>query len=154
MRVFTESGIVPDEVYNGLNYGSSTHYHGELQAFINAIAAVPVQRKKESDQYHQIVNAVLDAYLGKVPESFTYKGLNYTPKSFTMSLGINPADYVEITSFTHFPFYTQGILEITDNWRMERFYNVPLDEMIEIMDFSLNNGYTVNWDGDVSEKGF
>ena len=154
MRVFTESGIVPDEVYNGLNYGSSTHYHGELQAFINAIAAVPVQRKKESDQYHQIVNAVLDAYLGKVPESFTYKGLNYTPKSFTMSLGINPADYVEITSFTHFPFYTQGILEITDNWRMERFYNVPLDEMIEIMDFSLNNGYTVNWDGDVSEQGF
>ena len=97
---------------------------------------------------------MLDTYLGKVPESFIYKGVTYTPKSFAESLGINPADYVEITSFTHFPFYTQGILEIPDNWRMERFYNVPLDEMIEIMDFSLNNGYTVNWDGDVSENGF
>ncbi|MCX6256098.1 MAG: aminopeptidase [Bacteroidia bacterium] len=154
MRVFTESGIVPDEVYNGLNYGSPTHNHGELQGFINAVAAVPVQRKKESAQYHQIVDAVLDAYLGKVPESFTYKGVTYTPKSFAESLGINPADYVEITSFTHFPFYTQGVLEVPDNWRMERFYNVPLDELTEIMDYSLNNGYTVNWDGDVSENGF
>ena len=154
MRVFTEEGIVPDEVYSGLNYGSPTHDHGELNSFINAVAAVPVQRKKESDQYHQIVSSVLDAYLGKVPETFTYKGVNYTPKSFAESLGINPSDYIEITSFTQFPFYTQGILEVHDNWRMERFYNVTLDELIEIMDFSLNNGYTVNWDGDVSEKGF
>jgi aminopeptidase C len=154
MRVFTKSGIVPDEVYNGLNYGSPSHFHGELNSFINAIAAVPVQKKKESAQYHQIVDAVLDTYLGKVPESFTYKGITYTPISFAESLGINPEDYVEITSFTHFPFYTQGILEIPDNWRMERFYNVPLDELIEIMDYSFNNGYTVNWDGDVSENGF
>jgi bleomycin hydrolase len=154
MRVFTESGIVPDEVYNGLNYGSLTHNHGELQGFINAIAAVPVKRKNESIQYHKIVDAVLDTYLGKVPESFTYKEVNYTPKSFAESLGINPADYIEITSFTHFPFYTLGILEVPDNWSMARFYNVPLDELIEIMDYSLNNGYTVNWDGDVSENGF
>jgi bleomycin hydrolase len=154
MRVFTESGIVPDEVYNGLNYGSPDHNHGELQNFISAIATVPVQRKNESAQYHNIVDAVFDTYLGKVPESFTYKGASYTPKSFAESLGINPADYVEITSFTHFPFYSQGILEVPDNWRMERFYNVPLDELIGIMDFSLNNGYTVNWDGDVSERGF
>jgi aminopeptidase C len=154
MKVFSEKGIVPNDVYNGLNYGSSTHNHGELNSFINAIAAVPVQRKKESDQYHQIISAVLDTYLGKVPETFTYKGVNYTPKSFAESLGINPSDYVEITSFTQFPFYTQGILEVPDNWRMERFYNVTIDEMIEIMDYSLHNGYTVNWDGDVSEKGF
>jgi aminopeptidase C len=154
MRVFSQSGIVPNEVYNGLNYGSPTHNHGELNSFINAVAAVPVQRKNESAQYHQIVDAILDAYLGKVPEEFTYKGVKYTPKSFAESLGINPSDYVEITSFTHFPFYTRGILEIPDNWTMEKFYNVPLDELTEIVDYSLNNGYTVNWDGDVSEKGF
>jgi len=154
MRVFTESGIVPDEVYNGLNYGSPTHNHRELQSFIHAIAEVPVKRKNESPEYHKIVDAVLDTYLGKIPESFTYKGTSYTPKSFAMSLGINPADYVEITSFTHFPFYTLGILEVPDNWTMERFYNVPLDELIEIMDYSFKNGYTVNWDGDVSEEGF
>lgn len=154
MRVFTEYGIVPDEVYTGLNYGSPTHNHSELQEFINAVAAVPVSRRKESDQYHTIVNAVLDTYLGKVPESFTYKGVNYTPKTFAANLGINPDDYVEITSFTHFPFYTQGILEVPDNWSMARFYNVPLDELIQIMDYSFKNGYTVNWDGDVSESGF
>jgi hypothetical protein len=154
MRVFTEYGIVPDEVYTGLNYGSPTHNHSEMNEFINAIAVVPVQKKNESTQYHEIVNDVLDTYLGKVPESFTYKGKTYTPESFAESLGINPADYVEITSFTHFPFYTQGILEVPDNWVMARFYNVPLDELIEIMDYSFNHGYTVDWDGDDSENGF
>jgi len=154
LRVFSEDGIVPDEVYTGLNYGSPTHNHGELQEFINAVAAVPVQLKKESPQYYQIVNGILDTYLGKVPESFTYKGVIYSPKSFAASLGINPDDYVEITSFTHFPFYTQGILEVFDNWTMAKFYNVPLDELIQIMDYSFNNGYTVAWDGDVSESGF
>lgn len=154
MKEFTEDGIVPDEFYTGLNYGSPTHNHGELQSFINAVAAVPVQRKNESDQYYKIVNAILDTYLGKVPETFTYKGVSYTPKSFAESLDIDPSDYVEITSFTHFPFYSQGILEVPDNWRMERFYNVPLDDLIGIMDYSFEKGYTVNWDGDVSEKSF
>jgi bleomycin hydrolase len=154
MRVFSEHGIVPDEVYKGLNYGSETHNHSELQDFINAVAAVPVERKKETPQYYEIVNSVLDAYLGKVPGSFIYKGTAYTPKTFASSLGINPDDYVEITSFTHFPFYSKGILEIPDNWSMSLFYNVPIDELIEIMDYSMNNGYTVNWDGDVSESGF
>ena len=152
MKVFTEIGIVPDEVYNGINYGSPTHNHGELNNFINAAATVPLQMKKESDQYDQIINSILDAYLGKVPEEFTYKGVKYTPKSFAESLGINPSDYVEITSFTHFPFYTQGILEVRDNWRMERFYNVPVDEMVEIMDYALKNGFTVDWDGDDKRK--
>jgi bleomycin hydrolase len=153
-RVFSEYGMVPDEVYTGLNYGSPTHNHTELQDFINAVAAVPVELNKESPQYFLIVNAILDTYLGKVPESFTYKNATYTPKSFAASLGINPDDYVEITSFTHFPFYTQGVLEVPDNWTMSRFYNVPLDELIQIMDYSFNNGFTVNWDGDVSESGF
>jgi hypothetical protein len=154
MRVFSEDGIVPDEIYTGLNYGSPTHNHEEMQAFINAAAAVPVELKKESPQYFQIVNGILDIYLGKVPETFSYKGVSYSPKSFAASLGINPDDYVEITSFTHFPFYTQGLLEVWDNWSMARFFNVPLDELIQIMDYSFNNGYTVNWDGDVSETGF
>lgn len=154
MRVFTEYGIVPEEVYNGLNYGSPTHNHSELQSFLKAVSAVPFRMKNESAQYHKIVDAILDTYLGKIPDEFIYKGAKYTPKSFAESLGINPADYIEITSFTRFPFYIRGMLEVPDNWSMERFYNVPLDELIEIMDYSLNNGYTVNWDGDVSEKGF
>ena len=154
MKIFAESGIVPDEIYDGLNYGSPTHSHGEMNSFLKAISESSVERKNESPQYKSIVESILDTYLGTVPESFTYKGVIYTPKTFAQSLGINPDDYIEITSMTHFPFYTMGILEVPDNWRMKSFYNVPLDELIEIMDYSLNNGYTVNWDGDVSEPGF
>ena len=151
---FVKNGIVPDEVYTGLNYSMPNHNHSELNSFVNAVSTVPLKRNKESDQYLTIVDAVLDTYLGKVPQSFTFKGVGYTPKSFTASLGINTEDYVEITSFTLFPFYTQGVVPIPDNWRKMNYYNVPLDELITIMNYSLNNGYTVAWDGDVSEKGF
>lgn len=154
VRVYEKYGIMPEEVYSGLNYGSPTHNHSELNGIIKGIAEVPVKRKNESEQYHQIVNAVLDTYFGEIPEEFNYKGNTYTAKSFAKNLGINPDDYVEITSFNHFPFYTKGQLEIPDNWRHETFYNVPIDELTEIMDYALENGYTVNWDGDVSEKGF
>ena len=151
---FIKNGIVPDEVYTGLNYSLPYHNHSELNTFVNAIATVPIKRNRESDQYFNIVDEVLDTYLGKVPQTFTYKGVGYTPKSFTASLGINPADYIEITSFTLFPFYTQGLVPIPDNWRKMNYYNVPLDELITIMDSSLFKGYTIAWDGDVSEKGF
>jgi aminopeptidase C len=151
---FVKNGIVPDEVYTGLNYGMPKHNHGELNAFMGAIAAVPVQRRKESDQDFEIVNAVLDTYLGKVPESFLYKEVGYTPKSLANSLQINPDDYVEISSYTFFPFYSQGIVPFPDNWRNAKHFNVPLDELITIIDNSLNNGYTVAWDGVTSEKGF
>lgn len=154
MIEFAENGIVPDEYYNGLNYGSSSHNHKEVNAFLNAVSKVPIERNYESAQYEKIVNSVLDIYLGEVSDSFIYRGVKYTPKSFAESLGINPEDYVEITSFTQIPFYSQGLLEIPDNWRMKQFYNVPLDELIQIIDYSMSKGYTVNWDGDVSEKGF
>ncbi len=154
MIEFAENGIVPDENYNGLNYGSASHNHKELNAFLNAVSRVPIEKNYESIQYEKIVNSVLDTYLGEISDSFIYKGVKYTPKSFAESLDINPEDYVEITSFTHFPFYSQGLLEIPDNWRMKQFYNVPLDELIQIIDYSMSKGYTVNWDGDTSEKGF
>ncbi|MEA1885822.1 MAG: C1 family peptidase [Bacteroidota bacterium] len=154
MEVFSDHGMVPEEVYSGINYDSETHNHSELNAFVNAIAPVAIERRNRSEEYYEIVDAVLDAYLGEIPQNFTYKGQSYTPQSFAESLGINPDDYVEITSFTHFPFYTKDQIEVRDNWRHEEIYNVPIDELIEIMDYALENDYTVDWDGDVSEKGF
>ena len=151
---FVKNGIVPDEVYTGLNYGMPNHNHSELQAFVNAIATVPLRRSSESDEYLEVVDAVLDTYLGKKPEFFSFKGVGYSPKSFTASLGIDPSNYVEITSFTLFPFYEQGSLPIPDNWRNMDYYNVPLEELMQIMEYSLTNGYTVAWDGDVSERGY
>jgi aminopeptidase C len=154
LREVKEAGIVPETVYPGLNYGSKVHNHDELQAFITAIAAVPVTLNHESPQYYQIVNGVLDAYLGRVPETFLYNGIQYTPQTYAENLGIHPDDYIEVSSYTHFPFYSQFVLEVPDNWAMEKIYNVPLDELVQIIDFSLTNGYTLVWDGDISERGF
>jgi bleomycin hydrolase len=153
-RVFNEDGLMPDEAYTGISYSSTVHNHSELQSYIEAVTAVPVKMKRISKESDEVTGAILDIYLGEVPETFTYKGQSYTAKSFAASLGLNMNDYVNITSFTHFPFYTEGVIEVPDNWEMNRFHNVPLDEMILIMDYALNNGYTVNWDGDVSERGF
>lgn len=154
MNAFNQVGIVPEEVYHGINYNSPTHSHGEMQRFIQSVAETGVSLKKRSPEYYKIANAVLDTYLGEVPEKFTYKGKEYTPKTFAASLGLNMDDYVEITSFSHHPFYKPMVLEIPDNWEHASQYNVPLDELIETMDYALNHGYTVCWDGDVSESGF
>ncbi len=154
LRVFRESGMVPQEVYSGINYDSPGHNHRELQSYIDAIATVPVKMRRWSKETEEVLDALLDIYLGPVPQSFTYKGQTYTPKSFAASLGLNMDDYVAITSFTHFPFYTEGLIEVPDNWEYSRFHNVPLDEFMRIIDNALNTGYTVAWDGDVSERGF
>ena len=104
--------------------------------------------------WQKAVAAVHDIYLGKCPEKFTYNGKEYTPKSFYESLGLNPDDYISITSYTHHPFYEKFVLEIQDNWRWAQCYNVPLDEMMDIFDYAIDNGYTVAWGSDVSEQGF
>jgi aminopeptidase C len=96
----------------------------------------------------------LDAYLGKIPTEFTIKGKKYTPLTYVQSLGINPDNYISITSFTHHPFYTSFAIEIPDNWRNELSYNLPLEEFKRVIDFSVDNGYCIAWGADVSEKGF
>jgi hypothetical protein len=154
IRVFNEYGIMPQEAYTGISYDSPVHNHRELQAYIEAVTAVPVKNRQMSTESREVTEAILDIYLGEIPGTFIYKGESYTPKSFAASLGLNMNDYVNITSFTHFPFYTQGVLEVHDNWEMTRFYNVPLDELILIIDNALSKGFSVDWDGDVSEKGF
>jgi aminopeptidase C len=154
VRVFNEDGIMPQEAYTGISYDLPVHNHRELQAYIEAVTAVPVKNRQMSTESQEVTDAVLDIYLGEVPGTFIYKGETYTPKSFAASLGLDMNNYVNITSFTHFPFYTQGVLEVRDNWEMTRFYNVPLDELIMITDNALSKGFTVDWDGDVSEKGF
>lgn len=153
-RAFDQVGIVPEEVYSGINYDSETHNHGEMTAYMHAIADVAVKAKNRSPQYHQLMNHLLDTYLGEVPEKFTYKDKEYTPKSFAESLGLDMNDYVELTSFTHHPMYQQFELEVPDNWEHRQMYNLPLDELMAVMDNALTNGYTVCWDGDVSERGF
>ncbi len=150
-------GIVPLSVYSGLNYGEEIHAHGELDAILKAYvdAVVSNPNKKLSTAWLRGYDAVLDAYLGPKPEKFTYKGKEYTPATFYKdATGLNMDDYVSLTSFTHHPFYTSFPIEVPDNWIGERSYNIPIDELMSIMDKAIDNGYTFGWGSDVSEDGF
>ena len=153
-KIVKEHGIVPQSIYNGINYNSLLNNHKELNKFVNVISGAAVELKQRSPEYYKLVNSLMDIYLGPVPEKFEFKGKQYSPVTFAASLGLNMDDYVEITSFTHIPFYKQSVIEVPDNWDHEKFYNVPLDELMSIIDNALTKGYTVCWDGDVSEKGF
>ena len=154
MNAYRQVGIVPEEVYTGINYDSEKHNHSEMVRYMHAIADVAVKAKQRSPEYDKLIANLFDTYLGKLPEKFTYKGKEYTPKSFAESLGLNMDDYIELTSFTHHPYYVKFDVEVPDNWEHSLMYNLPLDEMMQTVDYALNNGYTVCWDGDVSEKGF
>lgn len=156
-------GLVPEEVMRpGVMYGDTLSNHTELTAVSDAVVAAIAKgklRKLQTDNNHnplwkKAIAAIHDIYLGKCPEKFTYKGKEYTPKSFGESLGINTDDYVKLTSFTHKPYYREMEIEIPDNWEHDRMYNLPLDELMEAMNHTLESGYTLCWDGDVSEKGF
>ena len=154
MNAYRQVGIVPEEVYTGINYDSERHNHSEMVRYMHAIADVAVKTKQRSPEYDKLIANLFDTYLGKLPEKFTYKGKEYTPKSFAESLGLNMDDYIELTSFTHHPYYVKFDVEVPHNWEHSLMYNLPLDEMMETVDYALTNGYTVCWDGDVSEKGF
>lgn len=155
--VMNNYGLMPEEAYPGLNYGTEKHVHGELDAVLKAIvdAVVKNKNKKLTPAWKQAFRTTVESYLGKVPESFTYKGKKYTPATFVSDyLQIDPDNYVEISSFTHHPFHESFILEVPDNWLSDKVYNVKLNELEETIDNALKNGYTVAWGADVSHKGF
>ena len=151
-------GIVPFEVYPGLNYGTDKPDFHELSAVLKAYLDAVIQAsggsKTLSTAWKRGFNAILDEYFGPCPETFTYEGKEYTPQSFAESLPIKMDDYVDLSSFTHHPFYEQFIIEVPDNWMWATVWNVPLDELMQTIDYALENGYTVAWGTDVSEKGF
>ena len=149
-------GLVPQEVMPGIMYGDTLPVHNELDAvagaYVNAIAKGNFS--KLTPVWKKGLSAIYDTYLGTCPDKFTYNGKEYTPKTFAAELGLNPDDYVSITSFTHHPFYTKFAIEIQDNWRNGESWNLPLDEFMAIIDYAIDKGYTVAWGADVSEQGF
>lgn len=158
VTIMQNYGICPEEAMPapGTLTGDSLANFGEffavMEPYVDAIAKT--NAKKISKQWRVGLQGILDAYLGKCPEKFVYEGKEYTPQTFAQSLGINLDDYVSITSYTHHPFYTQFALEIQDNWRWALSYNVPMEELMAIIDNAVNEGYTVAWGGDVTEDGF
>jgi len=156
LECIRDYGIVPDQAQPGLNYGETRHRHAELDRLLSAYVDVMIKdpNGKLSTAWLNGFNGILNAYLGECPQSFTYNGKQYSPQSFAQSLGINADDYVSLTSFTHHPFYTAFPIEVPDNWRWALSYNIPLNELMQVIDNSIDKGYTVAWASDVSEKGF
>lgn len=148
-----EYGLVPQSVYDGGRV--KTYNHAEMLGLMEGMV------KKTGDaqttinpNWTKALNSVLDAYMGAAPEKFDYKGKSYTPQTFAKELGLNADDYVIVSSFTHHPYYEQFVLEVPDNWNWDRVYNVPLNDLTAIAENAIQNGYTIAWASDVSEKGF
>ena len=153
-------GLVPQEAMPGIRYGAAKSdtlpVHNELDAVAGGYlkALTGGKLKKLTPVWREGLQSIYDTYLGKCPEEFSYKGKNYTPRSFVEELGLKADDYVSITSYTHHPFYERFALEVSDNWRMDQMYNVPIDELMAVIDNALAKGYTLVWGADVSEEGF
>lgn len=149
-------GLLPESAYPGLKYGEDKHVHAEMDALLSSYVNTVIKNKnkKLSPVWLKGFEGVLDAYLGDVPEEFDIDGQSFTPKSYVDSLGINPEDYIIIGSYTHHPFYQPFVIEIPDNWLRGTIYNVPMEEMMEVVNHALENGFSVGWGADVSEKGF
>ena len=156
IHVLDSLGMVPDEVYTGLVKGEKIHFHEQMDDTLKKyVEKIVVDRNnKDTSDWKDGFTEILDSCLGVLPKSFAFENVNYTPELFASGLNLDLDDYVEITSFNHHPFYQKFILEVPDNWAWGDFFNVPLDELIEIISYSVDNGYTVAWSADISEKGF
>jgi bleomycin hydrolase len=157
INMYRKYGALPKEVYSGLNYGTTKNQFAEMSAVMEGMLKAVVQNPngKLTANWLTAYTATIDAYLGKVPETFTYQGKTYTPLTFAQQVvGINPDDYIEFSSFTDYPYYKKFTLLVPDNWAFDQVYNLQLDDVTNIIDHALKAGYSVAWATDVSEKNF
>lgn len=158
INMYRKYGAMPQEIYTGLHYGTATNKFSEMMTVLKDM--LDDFRKKLnggrlSPVWEKAFTAVLDAYLGEVPHQFIYEGKTYTPQSFAKEyVGINPDDYVELSSYKDYPYYKKFVIPIPDNWSHDAVYNVHMTELTDIIDNAINKGYTVEWATDVSEPYF
>lgn len=158
LLIIKNHGIVPETAMAlpgtlvGDTLANFNEFFEVMDPYVNAVAKS--KSKTISPQWKKGLQGIIDSYIGATPETFVYEGVEYTPKTFAASLGLDWNDYVSITSYTHHPFYTSFAVEVQDNWRWDHSYNVPLNEMMRIIDNAIDKGYTIAWGGDVSDDGF
>lgn len=152
--VLKNYGIVPQAVYNGFPNGEKEIDHNDLDNVLKSMVETVIKSNKPNPSWKKAVESTLDSYLGVNPKEFEFMGKKYTPQSYMQSLGLDMNNYVEFTSFTHHPYYSKFVLEVPDNWAWGQVYNIQLDEMMDMIDNAIMNGYSVAWGADVSEKGF
>ena len=154
MRMIKKVGIMPQSAYDGKIDPADPYDHGEMEVGLKGYLDGIRTRKRLSSNWKSAFNGILDAYMGVLPETFEVDGKSFTPQEYAASFGIDTDEYVSISSFAHHPFYEKFILEIPDNYSNGSYYNVPINELVNAIDVALSKGYSVAWDGDVSEEGF
>lgn len=156
LAVLETYGVIPEKEMSGLNYGTDQHVHFEMDEILKSIVSTLIKNpnQKLTKSWQIGFKDMIAAYLGDIPKTFTVEGEKYTPKSYMESLGIDLDNYIDVSSWMHHPFYETMVIEVPDNWRWRSAYNVPLDDLIAIIDNAIDNGYTVAWAADVSEEGF
>lgn len=156
MHVISKFGMVPEEIYDGKNIGLDIHNHGEMTTVLKSMldGILKKKRGKLTPKWDDAIESVLNIYLGTPPEKFEYEGNEFTPKTFVEETGFDPKNYIEITSYTDAPFYEKYNLQLPDNWTNTEYYNLPIDEIVEIIDYSFDNGFSVCWDGDAGKDNF
>jgi bleomycin hydrolase len=146
--------MITEDAYSGKTYAGDLHNHFEMEAMLKGMLDGLIEQRRKMPEWKKAFKAVLDVYLGAIPETFTFDDKQVSTTEFRNNMGINPDDYIEFTSYLHYPMYDEVILDIPDNWSFDKYYNVPLDELMTIINNAIDNGHTVVWDGDVSEAGF
>ena len=154
LRVLRMKGMMPQSAFQGKAESEKKYNHSEMEAVLKGMLDGVLKQKQVSDKWMIAFEKVLDVYLGECPSKFMNNGKNVSPKEYAESLALDPNDYINITSFTHHPFYNQFILEIPDNYSNGSYYNVPMQDLMTVIDNAAKKGYSIAWDGDVSEKGF
>lgn len=154
LNIAKETGLVPDVVFPGLNYGSKNHNHDEMDAVLKGYMNGVIKMSRRTPAWYTGLNGILDAYLGNMESGFEYNNEYYTPVEFANHLGLNFNDYIVVSSFNDHPYYKEAVLEVPDNWSPCTYYNLPVDELIQTIDNALLSGYSVAWAADMKGKGF
>ncbi len=154
LRTISTHGLVPQSTFTGLEEGETVYNHAEMVSALTGYLDGIIKAGKPSDKWREGFKGILEAYMGEPKQTFQVDGKSYTPKSYAAAMGINPENYVSITSFTHAPFYKPFMLNIPDNYSNQSFSNLPLSELMKVVNNALEKGYSIEWDGDVSEKSF
>lgn len=154
MNVIKNHGIITEQAYTGKAYESEKHNHDDLEALLSGMLKNLIKVREKMPLWPKAIQSVIDIYLGEIPQTFMWQNKTLTPKEFQTEMDINPDDYIEFTSYLRYPMYSKINLDIPDNWSFDQYFNVPLEDLMSIIDQSIEKGYTLVWDGDVSENGF
>lgn len=154
INVLREHGLSTYEAFPGIK-DDGRYKHRELAAQVEEeVRSLNKKRDGFNASDLSSLEPILKEQLGKLPKKVKEDGEKLSPLELKEALQLNPDNYIELSSYTHHPFYKPFVLEVPDNWSHDLYYNLPIDELMEVMYNALNNGYSVCWDGDTSEKTF